>query len=126
MLHFYIGDDDNEGAVVNEAEVKDEHAAGAVEKSEVEVVGTSYESNPESVLHFYIGDDDVPNEVPNDTEGIVADDAEITKADAAGAAERWKEVERIEAMLGYPPRRGRKWKRRKKKVEKPFMITDLD
>ena len=40
---------DNEGAVVDEAEVKDEDAAGAVEKAEVEVVGTSNESKPVDV-----------------------------------------------------------------------------
>ena len=40
---------DNEGAVVDDAEVKDEDAAGAVEKAEVEVVGTSNESKPVDV-----------------------------------------------------------------------------
>ena len=106
-----------------------------------EVPITSVSALSSGLEHFYIGDED-------DYAEIVADDAEIKEADADGAvekaevevvetsyegkpvaiteAEHWKEIERIEAMLGYPPRRGRKWKRRKQKVEKPFMIADLD
>ena len=92
-VEFYIGDEDDIAeTVANEAEVKEEDAAGAVEKADVEVVETSCEGKPVAVTE----------------------------------AERWKEIERIEAMLGYPPRRGRKWKRRKQKVEKPFTIDDLD
>ena len=106
-----------------------------------EVPITSASALSSGLEHFYIGDE-------NDYAEIVADDAEIKEADAAGAvekaevevvetsyegkpvavteAERWKEIERIEAMFGYPPRRGRKWKRRKKLLNTQYSMENLD
>ena len=122
----------------------DADATNAVEKSEVEVVGASY---------FYTGDDDdiKPDEAETEAQDLAArlDETDSKEKDlvpklnetdharqdqldearaqpAAGAAEHSKEVERIEAMLGYPPRRGRKWVRRKKKIDKKYSIETLD
>ena len=57
--------------------------------------------------HFYIGDEEEPADE--------AADAKETRRQEVTA--HWMEVERIQAMFGYPPRRGRKWMRRNMKIE---------
>ena len=139
--------------------INDAVATNAVEKTEVEVVGASYfyigdddVSNAEEAEELAIKLDEAETKAQdlaarldetdskekdlvlklNETDHARQDQLDEARAQlAAGAAEHWKEVERIEAMFGYPmfgypPRRGRKWVRRKKKIDKKYSVETLD